>query len=179
MADLRDKSINNGGRIDAISKIMGGMSFSGNAQPTTVGAQNAWVVVGAGAVGHSTYTSVVPVTDNPQFTITGAVTNLQKLVYSAGKTGSYVNINFGITALIPGGGTISTVEYRLRKTDASSTTSTVATGSVGAAVLAFRFPAETSTIATISPGDQFFIEIENITANQNVTVYEAHIIISQ
>ncbi len=144
-----------------------------------MGAQNAWVAVGAGAVGHTAYTRVVPVTDNPQFTVNAVAADLQRLTYSAGKTASYVNINFGITALIPGGGTISTVEYRLRKIDADSVTSTVATGSVGAAVLAFRFPAETSTIATISPGDRFFIEIENITANQNVTIYEAHIIISQ
>lgn len=179
MATLQDKSINNGGRVDAISKFMGGMSFRDNAQATVVGAQNAWVAIGTGAIGATLYTTIVPVTVNPQFSISGVTTDAQKLVFNGGKPGSYVNVRFGVTVFIPGGGTISNIEYRLRRTDAASATTTVATGSTSASVLAFNFPSEFSTVAAIEPGDQFFLEIRNLTANQNIRVADSHIVISQ
>lgn len=177
---LIQKTINDGGRFDGSSKMFGGIQFNGNTNATVVGGQNTWVRIGAGAAGHTLFTSIQTASTLPYWTLAGATTAAQTYTIEKCKADTFLTASFGGAIQIPAGGTISNVQFRLRKTAADGvTTTTLATADACANVLAFNVPFAWSTIVSLDKDDSLFIELQNTTAAQNVTVVSAYLILSQ
>lgn len=177
---LIQKSENLGGRFDGSSKMLGGIQYIGNTEATVVGGQNAWVRIGAGAAANTLFTSIQTATLFPYFTLAGGTTAAQTYTFEKGKADTLLTAHFGGAIQVAGGGTVSNVQFRLRKLASDGITlTTLATADVAAAVATFNFPFEKSTIVSLDKDDALFIELQNTTANQNIIVSSAWLVLTQ
>lgn len=178
---LIQKSENVGGRFDGSSKILGGIQFTGNTTQTTINAANTWYRIGNGALGHTLFTSIQSASVFPYWTLSGATVDTQIYTIGKCKADTMLTAHFGAAVSIPaGGGTISNLQFRLRKTDVTGlVTTTLGIADVSAAVVGLNFPFERSTIVSLDTLDYLFLELQNTTEDQNIIVNSAWIVFTQ
>lgn len=185
-----DRSINNGGRHDPNSKMYGGMYFENNEIVMNLPTSGTYYPIGNGSVNHSKYISILPDPPfpgytNPYWEISNPDSDvtLQRLLNSHGKNSTFT-VHWGLSILLPPGeSAVSNYGIRLtrvRGNPAVNSTVISTDQRFGLTTQEFVFPFWHSSITEVLPRDRFFIELTNLTEDdQDILVISSIIAFTQ